>query len=530
MQQTSTTRTNNIRPYLILALVAFGVFIAADDLTVISTMLPRMIFDFEIPLPSGLDDASWIVSSYLITHVVVMPLFGRISDLYGRRFVFITCMAIFAVGSLMVGQAGNPQLFDKGLWGYGLPLEPLNFLIFSRVIQAIGGGGVVPVAMAVVGDVFPVERRAFAMGLLGAVDTLGWIIGPLYGAFWVRYFTWHWQFYINIPISLMAMAAAWFLLSYSSSHQRKSAASLDWLGAILLSITLTLLNIGLAKSGGQAATGPIFDFTADKTNLPTWQKTAPYFVGGGLALLIFVWLEQRVINPLINLRMFRLSNFTVACLINFVVGFVLIIAMVAVPLFVNAVLAEGTTIDEMIKSAAVDSGQILSALTGAMAIMSIVGGWLCARFGYRLPIVTGLLLVGAGFFLMNSWSPTTTFGPMALHLMVTGLGFGLVIAPVGTAVINAVQAEMRGIASGLVLILRLMGMSVGLSSLTAWGLYRFDVLSLPYSIAEIGQHISAITAQILNETFLASSIFALLTIGLAFILRPDRRTLPKIRT
>jgi EmrB/QacA subfamily drug resistance transporter len=503
MKQPSSPRQNYKHSYLILSLVAFGVFIAADDLTVISTMLPRMIFDFEIPMPSGLDDAAWIVSSYLITHVVAMPLFGRISDVYGRRFVFIACMLIFAVGSLMVAQAGH-----------------LNFLIFSRIIQAIGGGGVVPVAMAVIGDIFSTERRAFALGLLGAVDTLGWIIGPLYGAFWVRYFTWHWQFYINVPISLMAVGAAWFLLRYSARHQ--SVVSLDWGGVLFLSVALTLLNVGLANSGGQAASGPVFDFTTAKAILPTWRKTLPYFAGGGLALLIFIWIERRVINPLINLQMFRIANFTLACLINFVVGFVLIIAMVAVPLFVNAVLAEGTTIDELIKSAAVDSGQILSALTVAMAVMSVVGGWLCGRFGYRLPIITGLLLLGLGFFLMNTWSPAVTFGQMALHLMVAGLGFGLVIAPVGTAVINAVQPEARGIASGLVLILRLMGMSVGLSSLTAWGLYRFDVLSLPYSITEIGQHVGAITAQILNETFLAASIFALLTIGFAFVLRRRR--------
>ena len=133
-------------------------------------------------------------------------------------------------------------------------------------------------------------------------------------------------------------------------------------------------------------------------------------------------------------------------------------------------LAEGTTIDEFIKSAAVDSGQVLSALTVAMAITSIVGGWLCARFGYRLPIIGGLLLVGGGFLLMSNWSGVITYGLMAVHLAIAGLGFGLVTAPVGTAVINAVQAEIRGVASGMVLILRLMGMSVGLSSLTAWGL------------------------------------------------------------
>lgn len=502
MQKKHATQDDNRQAYRILGLVAFGVFIAADDLTVVSTMLPQMIFDFEIPMPSGLDDASWIVSSYLITHVVTMPLFGRVSDLYGRRSVFIGCMLIFSIGSLMVAQATT-----------------LSFLIFSRVVQAVGGGGVVPVAMAVAGDVFPAERRGFALGLLGAVDTLGWIIGPLYGAFWVRYFTWHWQFYINIPISLITIGVAWFLLRNSSSQGHMPVKSLDWAGALLLSIGLILVNIGLAKSGGQAATGPVFDFSEVEAT-PTWQKILPYFAGGGLALLIFSWVERWISTPLIDLGMLRAANFTVACLINFVVGFVLIIAMVGVPLFVNAVLAQGTTVDEFIKSAAVDSGQILSGLTGTMAVMSVVGGWLCTRFGYRLPSSVGLLFIGIGFFLMNTWSPDATFDQMAWHLMIAGAGFGLVISPVGTAAINAVQAEIRGVASGLILILRLIGMSVGLSSLTAWGLYRFDILSLPYSVFEIGEHISAITAQILNEIFLASSILVLLTIALALILRP----------
>jgi MFS family permease len=355
---------------------------------------------------------------------------------------------------------------------------------------------------------------------LGAVDTLGWIIGPLYGAFWVRYFTWQWQFYINIPISLIAVGGAWYLLKGLSPHQNRTA-SLDWAGAVFLSLALVLINVGLANSGGQAAAGPVFDFSAAAETIPVWQKTAAYFGGGAVALLIFVWLERRVTNPLIEVRMFGLANFTLACLINFAVGFVLIIAMVAVPLFVNAVLAEGTTLDEFIKSAAVDSGQILSALTVAMALMSVVGGWLCTRCGYRLPIISGLLLIGTGFLFMNTWSETISYGQMAIHLAIAGLGFGLVIAPVGTAVINAVSAEVRGVASGMVLILRLMGMSVGLSSLTAWGLYRFEILSLPYSVTEIAQYIDSITARILNEIFLAASIFALLMIGFALFLRAD---------
>jgi EmrB/QacA subfamily drug resistance transporter len=475
--------------YAALALVAFGVFIAADDLTVISTMLPQMIFDFEIPLPAGLDDASWIVSGYLMTHIVAMPLLGRVSDLYGRRLLFIGCMVVFAIGSLLVAQAAT-----------------LNVLIAARVVQAIGGGGVVPVAMAVVGDQFPPGRRAWALGLLGAVDTLGWIIGPLYGAFWVRYFTWHWQFYINIPISLLAAAGAWLLLRDVSEPQ--SGFRLDWGGAVTLSLALVLINVGLASGGGHAATGPSFDFSTANAG-PTWPHMTAYLTGGGLALLTFVWLERRAAQPLIDLRMFRATNFSMACLLNFVIGFALIVAMVNVPLFVNAVLARGATLDDYLKAAAVESGQILSALTVAMAATSVLGGWICGRLGYRAPIATGLWLMSAGFGLMSDWTPAMAYGAMAWQLALAGAGFGLVTAPVGAAVINAVAAEVRGVASGLMLILRLMGMSVGLSSLTAWGLYRFEILSLPYSVAEIGQHLQAITAQILTETFLAVAILAL---------------------
>lgn len=516
----SATPTRSLRrnPYLVLALVAFGVFIAADDLTVVSTMLPQMIFDFEIPVPSGLDDAAWIVSAYLIAYVVTMPFMGRVSDLYGRRFVYVASMLLFAAASLLV------------------PLvKSLPLLIVARAAQALGGGAVVPVAMAVVGDVFPTRRRAFAIGVLGAVDTAGWIWGPLYGALLVRYgpdvgswlanlspslsavagWGWQWQFYINIPISLLAALAAWWALG--GLDPVESDRSLDWIGAILLSVALVAINIGLSNSGGQAAVAPSFDFSQGEKSALT--RTLPWFVTGVLALLVFGWVERRVDYPIINLTMFRRRNFVLACLVNFVVGFVLIIAMVDVPLFVNSVLARGRSLDELLRSAALDSGRILTALTASMAIASLVGGWLCGRFGYRLPTVIGLLTTAVAFALMSTWGPDESRTRMALHLALAGLGFGLVTSPVGTATIDSVTPDLRGVASGLVLILRLMGMSVGLSGLTAWGLQRFETLSAPYSIAELGEVIVIITAQVLDETFLAAAVVTLLGVGLAMGLR-----------
>jgi len=506
-------------PYLILGLVAFGVFVAADDLTVVSTMLPQMIFDFEIPVPSGLDNAAWIVSAYLIAYVVTMPFMGRVSDVYGRRLVYVISMLLFAVGSLLVPLTSS--------------LPPL---IAARATQALGGGAIVPVAMAVVADVFPPRRRAFAIGVLGAVDTAGWVWGPMYGALLIRYgpdvgswlarlspglapladWGWQWQFYLNIPISLLVALAAWWALDglAPSSENR----SLDWGGAALLTVALVTINVGLSNSGGQAAVAPSFDFSNAEPS-SALNRTLPWFVAGLLSLGLFGLVERRLAHPIIDLRMFRHRNFLLACLVNFVVGFVLIAVMVDVPLFVNSVLAQGGSLDELLRNAAMESGRVLVALTASMAVAALIGGWLCGQFGYRLPSVAGLLMTAAALALMSTWAPDESRGRMAFHLALGGFGFGLVTSPVGTATIDAVADDLRGVASGLVLILRLMGMSVGLSALTAWGLRRFEVLSAPYSIVELGQVIVAITAQVLDETFLAAAAVTLLGVGLAFGLR-----------
>ncbi len=483
--------------YLVLILVSFGVFVAADDLTVVSTLLPQMIFDFEIPIPAGLDDAAWIVSAYLIAYIVTMPFMGRVSDIFGRRRVYLASLGVFAFGSIFV-----PLVQD------------LRLLILFRAVQALGGGAMVPVAMAIVGDLFDEARRPLAMGVLVAVDTAGWIFGPLYGAFLVRYLDWRWQFYINIPASLLAAITAYWALR--NLRQTRRRVRLDIPGALLLMGGLVALNVALSFSGGRAATGPSFDFNAPP---PTSRLVVPLLGLSVLLFGLFVALERRAAQPLIELHMLGRPNFAVACTINFLVGLALIIAMVDVPLFINTVLAKGSTVDEVLRQAAVRSGQVLAVMTGTMSLASVLGGWLCGRFGYRLPTVLGLPIAAAGFGLMGTWSPGVSYGSMTAHLALAGLGFGLVTTSLSTAVIDAVDETQRGIASGLVVILRLIGMSVGLSLLTAWGLKRFEQLSSPYSISELGDVLLDLTAQVLDETFLIAGGVLLLTVPVALALK-----------
>ena len=183
-------------PRAILWAVGFSVFVAADDLTVVSTMLRPIIGDLGLVLPDGLDDAAWVVNAYLVAFIAVMPIAGRISDVIGRRRTFVLAYLIFMIGTIWI------------------PLtDTLGPFLVGRVLTAIGGGAMVPVALAVVGDAYPEAKRARALGALGAIETMGWVWGPLYGALLVRFFSWRLQFWLNVPLALIGLVAVWKTLA-----------------------------------------------------------------------------------------------------------------------------------------------------------------------------------------------------------------------------------------------------------------------------------------------------------------------------
>jgi EmrB/QacA subfamily drug resistance transporter len=510
--------SRKLSPTVVLAVVAFGVFVAADDLTVVSTMLRQIIFDLEIPLPDGLDKAAWIVNAYLIAYVVVMPFVGKLSDIVGRRAVFVGSMALFLAGSIWVPLAAD-----------------LNSFIVGRVLTALGGGAMVPVAMAVVGDVYEPRKRATAMGTLGAIDTAGWVWGPLYGALLVRFLSWRWQFYLNIPLSLIGMGLAWWALRDLPRPQRRQR--IDWLGTGTLTVSLLALNVALLNSGDVQSAGG-FASLDNHSNPVIWLLYLLAFI----SFLAFIFIQIRMTRdasrfphhvsrflaapPLIDLGLFRKRNFNTAVLINFLVGGILIIAMVNVPLVINVLEVD-------VERAALTSGYLLSGMTGAMAVLAYAGGRLTERLSYRPVTLVGLALCAVGFGLMGTrWRVGLPYADMTWQLVILGAGFGLVIAPVGTAVINTVPDSQRGIASSLVIVVRLMGMSVGLSGLTAWGLRRFEVLrtqitlpDLPFSDPvyqkAIVDGLTEVTVRVLTETFVVTAVIALIALLISLRLRHD---------
>ena len=516
----------------ILLTVAIGVFVAADDLTVVTTMLRPILADLSVALPDELDLAAWIVNAYLIAYVGIMPFIGRVSDIVGRRAVYVGSMTLFLIGSIWIplslemGQslsAALPPGFE--LFGQPVSQKKLTYAIFlvGRVMTALGGGAMVPVSMAVIADVYPPGRRASALGVLGAVETSGWVWGPLYGALLVRFLNWEWQFYLNIPLAIIGIATAWWALQ--DLPRPEKPPRLDWAGAVTLTLALLFLNIGLSNSGSAQFVENLSDI--ERTSAA---RTVPYFIAFAIMLAIFVFVERHLVRnslrqPMLDLTLFLRHNFTPAVLVNFFVGLMLIIGMVSVPLIVNVLEIET-------QRAAVMSGWLLSAMTGAMTVLTVVGGrWTERRGDYRLVTLVGLAFCFVGLMLVGwSWEPATTRGTMAWQLATLGVGFGLVTAPVGAAIINAAPESERGIASSLVIVFRLLGMSVGLSVLTAWGQYRFNLLRTGLELPSITDAnfaealetaLQGLTVQVLAETFLLAGIVAIISLVVATRLRPD---------
>lgn len=492
------------RPGLILALVCLPVFIGALDLTVISAVLPKVMVDLEIPLQTGLDDASWLVTGYLLAYTVTMSFMGRVSDLYGRRRVYLVCLVIFVMGSAWVALA-----------------ETLPWLIAGRIVQAFGGGAMVPVSMALVGDLYPPDRRAGPLGLIGAVDTAGWVIGHLYGGILVRSFDWRLIFWLNIPISLLALALTWWAMQ--RLPQPRTAERMDWLGAVLITLSLTALNIGLS-AGGELTFGTM----SERAGLPPY--ALPLVLLASILFAVFLWIQRRVEHPLLNLALFQSSGVGAAGIINFVLGYAIVIGLVNVPLFVNTLLATSAS------EGAWMSGWLLSAFTLPMAIAAVPGGWLTGRLGYRLTAGLGLSLGVAGFLLLGGWTPDTTYAQMIPGLATAGVGLGLTISPIATAVINAAAEEERGVAAATVIILRLVGMTIGVSAMTTFGLRRFQTISTRLMAESGAEGASALeqlasigaqaTAAIVSEAFLLGAAGCGLALLTAFWLKKQKAPVP----
>ena len=513
--------------YLALGVVCVAVFLTALDQTVVVTALVAMIDDVGVPTTQP-DRAAWIVSGYLLGYVIAMPLMGRISDVFGRRRIFVICLVIFGLGSL--GCALAPQLGSSiapdtttlggailtplynvvqalvtplGQLGIDTSAPGLDILVTSRFIQAVGGGALVPVAMAVAGDLFGGTRRGLALGLIGAVTEAGGVLGPVWGAFVTTTWGWTWIFWLNLPLVALLLVVG----SLCLPRARGAREPVDVIGALVFGASLTCLTIGLGQQN--EGTG-VLDPTAHST-------FNPVFLGAAAALFgAFIVLELVIRWPVVDPRLFRRVAFSAASILSLIIGVALIISLVEIPLFLFS-LQDTTTIA---------AGLALLRLTALVPVGALAGGWLSGRIGCPLTAAIGTLLTAAGLYQMSLWPSNVGELQVTVATVTAGLGFGLVIAPISTSALNASPPNQAGVASSVVTALRMTGMTIGLAAIVGWGLERFRTILAdsqqlrepgitPGAAAEIVTHA---LHQVYSDIFLVTAVLALIGVIPALLL------------
>ena len=415
---------------VVLAVIGLGAFFTALDQTVVVTVLPAVMRDLRIPI-AELDRVSWVVTAYLLGYTAFMPIIGRLGDVYGYARVYMAALGVFCVGSVLVALSGS-----------------LEGMIAARVVQAIGGAAAVPIGMAVAVAVLPPERRGLALGLVGGAAEAGSMLGPAYGGVIVEWANWRWLFWLNLPQAALLLPG----LLWMAQRRDSSAARMDYGGAALLAAALLVLSVGLSRPG-----------------LFTLESALPWgLLAGGLLLAAALgfW-ERRTGQPLLRPEWFRGRAFVAANLTQLLVGGALIIALVTTPLLANTVMGRDPL-----------TGALwLLRLTAAIPLGAVAGGLLLGRLGARPLTIAGLLLIAGGLYLVSGWDLEVAEPQLTLHLALAGLGFGLVIAPLTAAALAAVAADYRGTAAALIVVARLLGMTLGLAALAAWGITEFQGLT-----------------------------------------------------
>jgi EmrB/QacA subfamily drug resistance transporter len=399
----------------ILIGVMLGMLLAALDQTIVGTALPRIVADL-----GGLDHYAWVVTAYLLASTVTVPIYGKLSDIYGRRLFFIGGMVIFLVGSALAGTS-----------------QDMTQLIIYRFIQGLGAGGMMPIALAIIGDIFSPAERGKWQGLFVAVFGLSSIVGPTLGGWITDNWGWRWVFYVNMPVGIIAIVTAGFVLP-TLINKRKHI--IDYLGsATMVAGTIPLL-LAFSWAGSQYAWG-------------SWQIIG-LFAFSIVMLIIFVLIELRAPEPIISPRLFKNSIFLVSVIAMFLVSAGMFGAILYLPLFVQGVLGDSAT----------NSGVVLTPMMIGFMVSSIVGGQLLSRTGrYKILAIFGFIVAAAGMFLLSRMVPTTSEGEVVRNMIITGLGIGVMMSLFTIVVQNAFPYKQLGEVTASLTFFRSIGSTMGVA-------------------------------------------------------------------
>ncbi len=421
------------RRWAVTAGILIGMFLAAMEATVVGTAMPTIIASL-----GGLDRYSWVITAYLLTATVTVPVWGRLSDLYGRRPIYLAGVATFLVGSALSGAA-----------------QTMTQLIIFRAIQGLGAGALIPISLTINGDIFTLSERARIQGWFSGVWGMASIIGPLAGGFITDNFSWRWVFYINLPVGLAAALVVGVALKEPERHERPI---IDYAGALHLSIAITLLLFALAESADPKV----------------W--TSPAMILPVAGFFIFTWLfiraEKKASDPIVPLSLFRNRVVAIGSLTCVLLGTALFGALTFIPLFVQATLGGSAT----------EAGRVLTPFLLSWVLLAIIGGRLMLRVGYRPTVIAGLGVLTASFIVLSRIGPGTSRWLLILDMCMMGAGTGLVVLALLITMQNSVERDRLGIVTSLNQFARSIGGAVGVAVMGA-----VMSVSLASNLAEIQQ-------------------------------------------
>ncbi|MGW3205329.1 DHA2 family efflux MFS transporter permease subunit [Streptomyces sp. NPDC001135] len=401
--------------FVSIGALLLGLLLAALDQTIVSTALPTIVSDL-----GGLEHLSWVVTAYLLASTAATPLWGKLGDQYGRKRLFQTAVVIFLAGSALCGTAQDmPQL------------------IGFRALQGLGGGGLMVLSMAIVGDIVPPRERGRYQGLFGAVFGAASVLGPLLGGLFTEHLSWRWVFYVNLPVGVVALAV---IATALQIPRRTAHHVIDYLGTVLIAAVATCLVL-VASLGGT-----------------TWAWGSAQIIGlAGLGLLLavaFVVAERRAAEPVLPLKLFGIRTFTLAAVISFIVGFAMFGAMTYLPTFLQVVHGISPTL----------SGVHMLPMVAGLLLSSTISGQIVSRTGrWKVFPLAGTAVTTLGLLLLHRLDEHSSTARMSVCFFVFGLGLGLVMQVLVLIVQNAVSYEDLGVATSGATFFRSIGASFGVA-------------------------------------------------------------------